>query len=89
MEYVAGSVHRVIVKADNIFVRNNAILHSCDNLTILFFIHIIMSKKYKSCQQLIFCCSIPKDCTEGEGGEALAPSLPPLFLKNINRLNKK
>ena len=34
MEYVAGAVQRVIVKAD--FVRNHAILQSCDNLTFFF-----------------------------------------------------
>ena len=74
MEYVTCAAHRVIAKAD--FVINHAILHSCDNLTIsfhietLFSLFIIMSKKYKSCLLMVnnFCCSIPKDCTEGGGG---------------------
>ena len=41
IQYVAGAAHRVIVKAD--FVRNNAILHSCDNLTIFFHIETLFS----------------------------------------------
>ena len=90
MEYVAGAVQTVIVKPD--FVRNHAILHSCDNLTIFFF-HIetlfsLFMQYVKEVQvmssngQQLFSVPLSLRTAQRERlGEALAPPPPPPFFK--------
>ena len=96
MEYVAGAVQTVIVKPD--FVRNHAILHSCDNLTIFFSTlkHSFLYSYVKEVQVMssngeqLFSVALSLRTAQRERlGEALAPSPPPLFLKNKNKLIKK